>query len=104
MKTHQRIDDRSLAMAKAIVEKIDRDPQRKGFAIARANSRRWMQHRPTPANEEWMQIVARPWEEVRLVLLDPSETGKRLRQNDPFCGILTPHERWHIYREFSEKG
>lgn len=90
-------------MAKAIVEKIDRDPQRKGFAIARANSRRWMQQRPTAGNQEWMQIIERPWEEVRLVLLDPSETGKRLRQNDPFCGILTPHERWEIYREFGEK-
>lgn len=90
-------------MVKAIVEKIDRDPERKGFASARATSQRWMQQRPTPANKEWMQILERPWEEVRLVLLDPSENGKRLRQNDPFCGILTPEERWEIYRQFGEK-
>ena len=91
-------------MAVAIVEKIDRDPERKDLARARANSRRWTRQRPTPANNEWMQILERPWEEIRLVLLDPSENGKRLRQNDPFCGILTPQERWHIYREFREKG
>jgi len=33
------------------------------------------------------------------ILLDESEEGTRLRQIDPFCGILTPKERWEIYRE-----
>jgi hypothetical protein len=39
---------------------------------------------------------------VRAVLLDESDEGQRLRQSDPFCGILTPEERWKIYREYSE--
>lgn len=103
MKTHQQIDDRSLAMARAIVAKIDHDPERKGLAKAQAISRRWCRQRPTPANKEWLDIMERPWEEIRAVLLDESEEGKRLRQNDPFCGILTPEERWAIYREHNEK-
>jgi hypothetical protein len=32
-------------------------------------------------------------------LLDPSERGVQLRQNSPFCGILTAQERWAFYRK-----
>jgi hypothetical protein len=46
-----------------------------------------------------MVILQRSWPEIRTNLLDDSEEGRRLRQNDPFCGILTPVERWEIYRE-----
>ena len=46
-----------------------------------------------------MAILERPWAEIRSILLDDSEEGRRLRQNDPFCGVLTPAERWDIYRE-----
>jgi hypothetical protein len=103
MKTHQRIDERSLAMARAIVEKIDLDPERQGFAQARATCERWFRQRPEPAIGEWLTILRKPWEEVRLILLDPSENGQRLRQSDPFCGILTAEERRRIYQEFSEE-
>jgi hypothetical protein len=102
MKTHQRIDERSLAMARAIVEKIDRDPQRHGLARARETCERWFQQRSEPAIAEWLAILSKPWEEVRTILLDPSENGQRLRQSDPFCGILSPDERRRIYQEFSE--
>jgi hypothetical protein len=43
-----------------------------------------------------------PWEEVRRILLEESDEGQRLRQTDPFCGILTPAERWEIYRKERE--
>jgi hypothetical protein len=103
MRTHQEIDARSLHMAKAIVEKIDADPTRRGLEKARATCRRWFRERPSPALGEWQQLLQRPWSEIRTILLDESETGARLRQNDPFCGILTPQERWAIYRAHHEK-
>jgi len=102
MKTHQQIDERSLAMAKAIVAKIDTDPGKAGLARAKATCQRWFRERPIPAIGEWLAILERPWEEIRQVLLDESETGRRLRQSDPFCGILTPQERWAIYRAYHE--
>jgi hypothetical protein len=46
---------------------------------------------------EWSAILQRPWPEVRAILLDESEEWQRPRQTDPFCGILTPQERWAIY-------
>jgi hypothetical protein len=102
MRTHKQVDERSLAMARAIVAKIDQDPARAGLTKARATCTRWYQERPLPAVKEWLEILGRPWEQVREVLLDESEEGQRLRQSDPFCGILTPRERWEIYREHSE--
>ena len=103
MTSHQQIDERSLDMARSIVEKIDRDPTRNGLVKARITCRRWLQECPEPAIREWSEIIERPWSEIRNVLLDPSERGQRLRQSDPFCGILTPQERWGIYRAHREK-
>ncbi len=85
-------------MAQRIVAKIDGDPSRAGLERAREVCARWVGQGNVPA-KEWMSILQRPWPEIRSILLDDSEEGNRLRQNDPFCGILTPAERWEIYRE-----
>lgn len=85
-------------MARAIVARIDADPDRRGLAHARTVLERWLAARPCPALLEWERILQRSWTEIREVLLDPSEEGRRLRQSDPFCGILTPQERWEFYR------
>lgn len=99
MKTHEAIDQRSLAMARRIVEKIDVDPR--GLDHARDVCTRWVERGNIPARE-WLTILERPWPEIRRILLSDSEESRRLRQSDPFCGILTPHERWEIYREAAQ--
>jgi hypothetical protein len=98
VRTHQEIDRRSLEMVRQIVAKIDADPARAGFEKAKGVCRRWVARGNVPARE-WLTILERPWEEVRAILLDESDEGQRLRQSDPFVGILTPQERWAIYRE-----
>ncbi|MGK2859913.1 MAG: hypothetical protein ACSLFQ_22175 [Thermoanaerobaculia bacterium] len=102
MRSHETIDQRSLAMVRAIVAKIDADPERKGLEHAREVCRNWVKAGNRPAME-WSAIIARPWEEIRAILLDESDEGQRLRQSDPFCGILSPEERWKIYREFDDR-
>jgi hypothetical protein len=89
-------------MVRAIVAKIDADPERRGLEHARNVCRSWIEAGNRPA-QEWAAIIERPWEEIRRILLDESDEGQRLRQSDPFCGILSPKERWAIYREFSER-
>lgn len=101
MRTHQQIDRRSLAMVRRIVAKIDADPERRGLAHAKSVCARWVAQGIVSARE-WLALLDRPWEEVRAILLDDSDEGQRLRQTDPFCGILTPQERWAIYREHRE--
>lgn len=103
MKTHDLIDERSLALARAIVEAIDRDPARAGLERARATCERWSLQGPAPAVTEWTRILEREWEAIRALLLDPGEEGRRLRQSSPFCGILSPRERWEIYRRFAHE-
>jgi hypothetical protein len=98
MKTHDQIDRRSLALARAVVEVIDQDPARAGLARARATCERWLSVSPAPAIAEWSRILELGWEEIRSMLLDPGEEGQRLRQSSPFCGVLSPRERWEIYR------
>jgi hypothetical protein len=103
LKTHQEIDRRSLAMAQAIVEKIDHDPERKGLAQAKAVGERWFRQNAASAVAEWLEILKKPWPEIREILLDESEHGQRLRQSGPFGIVLSPQERWAIYRAFNEK-
>ncbi len=102
MKTHQDIDLRSLLLAKAIVEKIETGSDSNSQEKAIENCQRWLTKSPSPAVFEWLKILKRPWPEIKKVLLDESEEGKRLRQSNPFCGILTPQARWRIYKNFPE--
>ena len=103
MRTHQEIDRRSLALARAVVEKIDNDPERRGLHKAKENCARWVADNPSPALDEWMTILSQDWSVVRAKLLDPGETGQRLRQSNPFCGVLSAHERWAIYRQHNRE-
>ena len=99
MKTHEAIDRRSLEMVRRIVAKIDADPRREGLERARRVCARWVEQGNVPAREWAVILSERSWEEIRRILLEDSEESRRLRQSDPFCGILTPQERWEIYRE-----
>lgn len=100
---HEQIDQRSLAMARAIAEAIDNDPAQSGLRHARATCARWLQdYGPDRNVQEWEVILAQPWPEVRRVLLEDTEEGRRHRQNSPFAGVLPPRERWDIYRKFRD--
>ncbi|HVT44290.1 MAG TPA: hypothetical protein VMT00_07860 [Thermoanaerobaculia bacterium] len=96
MRDHEAIDRRSLEIARRIVARVDADPA--WLEHARRVCARWVERGNRPARE-WMGILERPWPEIRRILIEDSEEGRRLRQNDPFCGILTPAERWDIYKE-----
>ncbi|OGJ89837.1 MAG: hypothetical protein A2268_00545 [Candidatus Raymondbacteria bacterium RifOxyA12_full_50_37] len=100
MRTHQEINERSRALAAAVVQRIDMDADRAGLEHARTVCRRWLESHSEGCVREWCSILQNPWAKIRSILLDQSEEGNRLRQNSPFCGILTPRERWEIYRRF----
>ena len=103
MEKHEEIDRRSLALATVIADAIDRDAAREGLSRARQTCARWLAAAPVPAIVEWLGLLQREWPEIRAELLDPGERGRRLRQSSPFCGILSPRERWEIYRRFSRE-
>lgn len=98
---HRIIEARSLAMHCLIARKIAADPAL--LDVARRNIEAWSARyggSPPRALDEWRAILARPWPEIAALLVDPGETGARLRQSSPFAGVLTPAERQRVYEAF----
>lgn len=93
MKTHQEIDARSLKLAQAVAEKIDLNPS------LLQSVRDWAAQQESVGVKEWRPILEKAWPLVRKQLLAQDEEGCRLRQSSPFVGVLTPQERWAVYRE-----
>jgi hypothetical protein len=96
---HQRLERRGLALAREVVRKIDADPSRRGLERARQLCNQWLKERPNPYLQLWASLLQQDWSEVRRTLLDDSSQAFQLRQNSPFCGVLTPQERWAVYRD-----
>jgi hypothetical protein len=97
---HQRIDRRSLALHRAIADKLRADPSL--LAVAHDNLDRWAKERgrSQPYLDAWREILNRPIEEVLVLMVEESEKMTAMRQANPFAGILTPRERWAIYDRF----
>jgi hypothetical protein len=101
LRGHQRIDQRSLALHRAIAEKLRAEPAL--MAIALDNIERWSRTggRSQPYWDAWREILTRPLPEISNLLVEESERMTALRQATPFAGVLTPAERWAIYDEFA---
>ena len=101
-RTHEWIDERSLALDRAIAHKLRAQPEL--FQRAKATLERWIRERqPTipPVLLEWREILDRwPLEKVLEFLTSADEGPRRLRQSSPFCGILSPTERLAVFKEY----
>src|SRR5437773_763644 len=90
MKDHRRIDERSLAFGRAIAARLAERPA-DVTALARANIHRWMMTCSAgsrPALREWLDALDGPLEGVIALLTSPDERATRLRQSNPFAGVL----------------
>ena len=102
VRSHQWIDERSLAFHEAVAAKVESQPDL--MQIARANVDRWLRQRPLPALLEWQDLLGRESSEVILTILrSRTETAARLRQSSPFAGILTSAERQAILRRYESR-
>ena len=101
LRGHQRIDQRSLAMHRAIAEKLRTNPGL--MDIARDNLLRWSAARghSQPYWDAWREILNRPLPEILDLLVEETERMTALRQTSPFAGVLEPAERWAIYAQFA---
>lgn len=101
LRGHERIDRRSLALHRAIADKLRGDPAR--LEIARDNLHRWSaaEGRSQPYWDAWRGLLDLPLEELLERLVEESEHMTAMRQATPFAGVLTPHERWAVYDRFA---
>jgi hypothetical protein len=99
---HQRLDRRSLALHRAIAEKLRANPAL--IAIARDNLERWSlaRGRSQPYWDAWREILDHPLPYVMDRMIEDSERMTAMRQATPFAGILEPKERWAIYERFEQ--
>jgi len=92
VRSHQWIDQRSLALHEAVAAKLEAHPQL--LDVARQNLERWLQQNPATALREWRRILdSTPLPEVVALLRSSTEEAARLRQSSPFAGLLTTEER-----------
>lgn len=100
LRGHQRIDQRSLAMHRAVADKLRADPGL--IEVARGNLDRWSRQngRSQPYFDAWRSLLDGPFEELLAAMVEDTERMTAMRQANPFAGILSPAERWAIYAQF----
>ncbi len=104
MRTHEWIDQRSLAMDRLVANRLRRRPDL--VNRARTVLDRWTARtdRPLAVWDEWRTILDTYSLDRLLDLLESdSEEARRLRQSSPFCGILTPEERLRVLKDYETR-
>ena len=102
--SHQWIDLVDLAMHRAIVRKIRREP--KLFHRAKRTLARWEKAKRAcpPTLREWKEILRNnEMETVLRILTRTDDEGQRLRSTAPFCDILTQREVEVIWARYDPK-
>ena len=104
-KTHEWLDQRSLALDRAISEMIRAKPELLDRAKSTLN--RWIKLREPDVPRallEWQDILNRSsLDEVLIFITQDSEKARRLRQSSPFCGILPQDVRLAIFKEYETR-
>jgi hypothetical protein len=101
-RSHEWIDQRSLALHEEVAQMLQQKPELLGKA--KTTLARWIEQRPTDVPAvlvEWQNILETwPIEKTLELLRSPDEDARRLRQSSPFCGFLTPEKRLEILKEY----
>ncbi len=95
---------RSLWLHRAIAARIQADPDR-AVLVARENlaTRRRADEagRAETWRHAWEALLGGPLDVLLAALCSTSTYASQLRQTAPFAGLLTPQERWTVYRCFA---
>lgn len=103
MDAHRLAEERSLAFHRRIAELLREEPEL--VTQARDRLQRWIDAGSvSPAwGEAWAQLLAGPVEELRRLPEADDEHTRQMRQASPFAGVLSPSERWRIWRDVEER-
>lgn len=95
---HELGDKRSLAYHRAIALRLQDDP---GIVeVASARVRYWRetgQVHPTYC-DAWLELLSRTAADLGNKLVANDEAMRALRHVSPFAGVLSPRERWRLWR------
>jgi len=99
MDPHELAQARSLALHRAVLERIEHDPSLLHEVRARLSAWRSDETKPRRYVEAWSQLLDGPREALQAVLTGDDEHTRALRQAPPFAGVVGPRERWRIWAE-----
>lgn len=93
---HDRV---SLEIARRIAHELHQKPQ--WIDLARENLARWRRINADAPGllrcyAEWDALLQEPLHAICRALTAESDEGRRLRQNSPFAGALSPQAIWNI--------
>jgi hypothetical protein len=97
MDLHELCERRSLAYHSVIAQRLIEDS-----SIVESAQRRvagWLDQAPDAHYAlRWNEILAGTRTAIAAFLVEQSERATELRQSSPFAGVLSPVERWKIWR------
>jgi hypothetical protein len=99
MRTHQEIDQRSLAMHRLVASKVRQNPQL--FLKVQGTLARWRQtvcEASQPYLQEWERLMGQGMDACLAVAVEDSPRADALRQASPFAGVLSHHERFQFLK------
>ncbi len=97
MDAHQLAEERSLAYHRVIATRLLRDPN--VLQAARQRVAGWLAEPGSLYRaQRWREILDGDPDAVAAFLGTRSELADELRQSSPFAGVLSPAERWEIWR------
>ena len=101
-RSHEWIDQRSLALHREVAVLIQENPEL--LSRAKENLARWIKDQGVPVSRallEWQTILnTATFDDILGLLTRWDEEARRLRQSSPFCGILPEERRLAIFKEF----
>ena len=101
MTNHRHIDARSRALAIAVANQLRHQPEL--VDVARRNITAWMEGSSSgvrSALAEWDIALNGSIDEVIRLLTSEEENSVRLRQSNPFAGVLSSRQRTEILNRF----
>jgi len=98
MDPHRVAEQTSIALHRAVAERLRDDPEAVGRAITRV--REWLTEGGAHPHyaRRWLALLERPLDELCAALVTDTEDMRALRQVSPFAGELDPRTRWRIWR------
>ena len=104
MTDHRHIDARSRALAVAVAEELRRQPAL--VNVAKRNITAWMKNSSPgvlSTLEEWGVALSGSTDDIIELLTGEGERSVRMRQSNPFAGVLSSSQRTEILNRFSER-
>ncbi|HXT21629.1 MAG TPA: hypothetical protein VN811_10820 [Thermoanaerobaculia bacterium] len=96
---HELADARSLALHRAVAERLHEQPELLDAARERVES--WRRDGTVAPYyvAAWTELLAGARDEVVAAIVAPGERATALRHVTPFAGVVDPRTRWRIWRQ-----